>query len=98
MTRVSARAFGASGFSQSQSGFTFAAIGVELGVTGEAARQAVNRALEATGAEIGEAADRFRALESARLDAAPQALWEKEMAAEIRAGRLFDHAGLGDAP
>ena len=64
----------------------FSAIGAELGVTGEAARQAVNRALEATAESSAREANRLRALEAERLDRAAAVLMP-----EIEAGNLRAH-------
>ncbi len=49
-------------------GMTFAAIGVELGVTYQAAQQAVRRSLEITRGDISEKADELRTIEAARLE------------------------------
>jgi hypothetical protein len=57
-------------------GPTFAAIATQLGVSDEAARKAVNRALDAIRAEISQGADRLRAMEAARLDRAA-ASWRR---------------------
>jgi hypothetical protein len=58
-------------------GPTFAAIATQLGVSDEAARKAVNRALDAIRAEISQGADRLRAMEAARLDRAAAVLAPK---------------------
>lgn len=49
-------------------GATFAQIGEALGVTGEAARKAVNRALERTELEIADSANLLRELERQRME------------------------------
>lgn len=67
-------------------GLTFAAIGVQLGVSDEAARKAVNRALDATRVDIAQGADRLRALEAERLNRAAAIL-----APQIEAGHLRAH-------
>jgi hypothetical protein len=70
-------------------GLTFAAIGAELGVTGEAARQAVNRALEATAHSIAKEAGRLRALEAERLDRAAAVLLPEVEAGSLRAHEVW---------
>lgn len=71
------------------SGLTFAAIGADLGVTGEAARQAVNRALEATATAIAREADSLRAMEAERLDRAAAVLLPAVEAGNLRAHEVW---------
>jgi hypothetical protein len=70
-------------------GLTFAAIGAQLGVSDEAARKAVNRALDATRAEIAQRAERLRALEAERLDRAAAVLAPKVEAGDLRAHEVW---------
>ena len=70
-------------------GLTFAAIGVQLGVSDEAARKAVNRALDATRVDIAQATDRLRALEAERLNTAAAVLSPKVEAGDLRAHEVW---------
>jgi hypothetical protein len=66
-------------------GLTFAAIGAELGVSWQAAQQAVNRSLEVTRAEIAEKAERLRAMEIERLEKITEVLWPEVLKGNLRA-------------
>ncbi len=66
-------------------GLTFAAIGAELGVSHQAAQQAVVRALEATRQELSEGADELRALEALRLERMTEVLWSRVEEGDLRA-------------
>jgi len=66
-------------------GLTFAAIGAELGVTYQAAQQAVRRSLEVTKAEIAEKAQELRAIEAERLDKITETLWPRVLEGDLRA-------------
>ena len=64
---------------------TFAAIGAHLGVTWQAAQQAVNRSLDATKAAIAERADELRAVEAERLERITEILWPRVLEGDLRA-------------
>lgn len=66
-------------------GLTFSAIGVELGVTRQAAEQAVRRSLEETKAAIAERADELRAIEMERLEKITEVLWPRVLEGDLRA-------------
>ena len=66
-------------------GLTFAAIGAQLGVTWQAAQQAVNRSLDATKAAIAERADELRAIEAERLDTITEILWPRVLDGDLKA-------------
>jgi hypothetical protein len=66
-------------------GYRYEDIGRELGVTKQAAHQAIARAMERTAKDIGEQADALRALEAERLDAAARALWPAVAEGDVRA-------------
>lgn len=66
-------------------GLTFAAIGAHLGVTWQAAQQAVNRALDETRSAIAERADELRAIEAERLETITQILWPRVLDGDLKA-------------
>lgn len=66
-------------------GMTFAAIGAELGVTYQAAQQAVRRSLEITKADIAEKVQELRAIEAERLDKITETLWPRVLEGDLRA-------------
>lgn len=66
-------------------GLTFAAIGAELGVTWQAAQQAVQRSLEVTKAAIAERAEELRAIEMERLEKITEVLWPRVLEGDLRA-------------
>lgn len=66
-------------------GLTFAAIGANLGVTWQAAQQAVKRSLNATKAAIAENADELRAIEAERLEKITEILWPRVLEGDLRA-------------
>jgi hypothetical protein len=104
--RVRARERDARALELRAAGLAFDAIGAKLGVTGEAARQAVNRALGASAALIAERAEELRALEAERLDRAAAAIWPEVEAGHLRAqevwlrnrARYADLLGLDQRP
>lgn len=66
-------------------GLTFAAIGAELGVSWQAAQQAVQRSLEVTKAAIAERAEELRAIEVERLEKITEVLWPRVLEGDLRA-------------
>lgn len=64
---------------------TYEVIGAELGVSGEAARKAVNRALEAMSEENAELSVELRAMEAARIERASAIIWPRVEAGDLRA-------------
>jgi hypothetical protein len=66
-------------------GLTFAAIGAEMGVSWQAAQQAVKRSLEITKADIAEKAAELRAIEAERLDKVTEVLWPRVLQGDLRA-------------
>lgn len=66
-------------------GMTYAAIGAELGVSWQAAQQAVQRSLDQTKADISENADELRAIEAERLDKITETLWPRVLEGDLRA-------------
>lgn len=66
-------------------GLTFSAIGAHLGVTWQAAQQAVQRSLNATKSVIAERADELRAIEAERLEKITEVLWPRVLEGELRA-------------
>ena len=69
-------------------GLTLRQIGAEFGLSHTAVAKAIDRHLAWRQSETGEA-DRLRALESERLDAAAQALWPKVAAGEERSQEVW---------
>lgn len=66
-------------------GLTFSAIGAEMGVSWQAAQQAVQRSLEATKAVIAERATELRAIEAERLEKITEVLWPRVLEGDLRA-------------
>ena len=66
-------------------GLTFAAIGAEMGVTWQAAQQAVRRSLEITKADISERPQELRALKAERLEKITEVLWPQVLEGDLRA-------------
>jgi DNA-binding CsgD family transcriptional regulator len=67
------------------SGARYEVIGAELGITRQAAHQAVGRVLARTAAETREHADELRVLEAERLEALHATLWPMALDGDLRA-------------
>lgn len=70
-------------------GFTYARIGARLGIAESTAHEHVRRAMLALAAETNAEAEQLRALESARLDAAQVAIWDRAMQGDLAAVDTF---------
>lgn len=66
-------------------GLTFEAIAGQIGVTREAARKAVLRALEETNQAIAERADELRSIEAQRLERITEVLWPRVLEGDLKA-------------
>ncbi len=66
-------------------GLTFEAIAVELGVSREGARKALDRGMEALKEEAAQGAEELRSIQAARYEAIVATLWPRVMDGDLKA-------------